>query len=59
MASFKSPDRDPEGEASRLRRRFRSVSRRIEWRYRLRKGLWWGAIGAAATLGAGIALVWL
>jgi hypothetical protein len=34
MASFKSPDRDPEVEAARLKRQFQVVSRRIERRSR-------------------------
>ncbi|MGA7456357.1 MAG: hypothetical protein WBW51_03375 [Methyloceanibacter sp.] len=61
MASFKSPDRNPEAEAGRLRRRFRSVSRRVEWRYRLREGLWWTSVCAVAMAAAfaGMALLWL
>ena len=61
MAPFKSSDRNPEAEADRLRHRFRSVSRRVEWRYRLREGLWWAIICAVAMTAAfaGMALLWL
>jgi hypothetical protein len=48
MASFKSPDRNPRWTPDRLRHRFRSVSRRVEWRYRLREGLWWATVCAVA-----------
>ena len=61
MASFKSSDRNPEAEGDRLRQRFRSVSRRVEWRYRLREGLWWATVCAVAMAAAfaAVALLWL
>ena len=60
MASFKSPYRNPQVEAARLRGQFRSVSRRVEWRYRLRDVLLWVTVCAVATVSAlaGVILLW-
>jgi hypothetical protein len=49
MASFKSRDREPEVEAARLKRQFKAVSRRIEWRTRLQKAMWWLTVCAVAS----------
>jgi hypothetical protein len=49
MASFKSPDRDPEVEAARLKRRFQAVSRRIDRRSRFHEVMWWLTVCAVAS----------
>jgi uncharacterized membrane protein len=60
MASCKVLHKDPEKEAERLKRKFRSVSRRIEWRQRLNEARWWGKVFVVATMSAfvGTALLW-
>jgi uncharacterized membrane protein len=46
MASFKSPDRDPEVEAAKLHHRFRTVTRQAQWRKNLREAIWWNTLWA-------------
>jgi hypothetical protein len=50
-----------EAEAAKLKQRFRSVTRRVEWRHRLREAGWWTTVCAIATIGAfaGMTLLWL
>ena len=59
MASFKSSDRNPEAEADLASPTV--PLRRVEWRYRLREGLWWATVCAVAMAAAfaGAALLWL
>lgn len=56
MASFASPDRDREQEAACLKQKFRAVSRRIEWRERLKKAAWWITLCGVAFAGAFVAM---
>ena len=60
MASCKVLHKDPEKEAERLKRKFRSVSRRIEWRQRLNEARWWATVFVVAFMSAfvGTALLW-
>jgi len=53
--------KDPEKQAERLKRKFRSVSRRIEWRQRLSEARWWTTFFIVAVMSAflGTALLWL
>jgi len=60
MVSCKVIHKNPEKEAERLKRKFRSVSRRIEWRQRLNEGRWWATVFVVASMSAfiGTALLW-
>jgi hypothetical protein len=60
MVSCKMLRNDPEKEAERLKRKFRSVSRRIEWRQRLTEARWWGTVVVVGSVSAfvGTALLW-
>jgi hypothetical protein len=60
MASCKVLRNNPEKAAERLKRKFRSVSRRIEWRERLNEARWWGTVFVVASMSAfvGTALLW-
>ena len=60
MASCKVLPKDPEKEAQRLKRKFRSVSQRIEWRQRLNEARWWTTVFVVASMSAfvGTALLW-
>lgn len=50
MAGFKT--NDPDAAADELKRQFRAVTRRIEWRARRRGWLAWLGICAAIAAGA-------
>jgi hypothetical protein len=60
MASCKVLPKDSEKQAERLKRKFRSVSRRIEWRQRLIEARWWTTVFVVASMSAfvGTALLW-
>jgi hypothetical protein len=59
MTGYRTSNAD--AEAARLKQRFRSVSRRVEWRNRLGEAGWWTTVVTIATAAAlaGVMLLWL